>query len=234
MTRRHLELDMARQPDETTCGPTCLQAVYRYLGDDVPLDRIVEEVPVLSGGGTLAVFLACHALKRGYRATLYPYNLNLFDPTWFDLDRYALAERLYLQVQYRQGSKVQLATRAFLDYLELGGELRFVDLSPRLIRRLLDGGLPVLAGLSATYLYREAREIGLSQHDDVRGEPAGHFVVLSGYEERARRVLVADPLHPNPLGPDGFYAVSADRLLTAILLGVLTYDANLLQIEPAP
>ena len=69
--------------------------------------------------------------------------------------------------------------------------------------------------------------------DDVRGEPAGHFVVLTGYDERSGKVSVADPLQPNALGKDGRYRVSAQRLITSILLGVLTYDANLLQIRPS-
>ena len=35
--RKRLVLDMPGQPDDSTCGPTCLHAVYRYHGDDVPL-----------------------------------------------------------------------------------------------------------------------------------------------------------------------------------------------------
>jgi hypothetical protein len=32
------------QPDETTCGPTCLHAVYRYWGDTEPLDTIIARM----------------------------------------------------------------------------------------------------------------------------------------------------------------------------------------------
>ena len=32
------------QPDETTCGPTCLHAVYRYWGDQEPLDTIIARM----------------------------------------------------------------------------------------------------------------------------------------------------------------------------------------------
>ena len=77
-----LELEMLPQPDDTTCGPTCLHAVYRYYDDPVPLPQLIDEVEPLSTGGTLAVSLACHALRRRYRATIYTYNLTLFDPTW--------------------------------------------------------------------------------------------------------------------------------------------------------
>ena len=35
---------------------------------------------MLDQGGTLDVFLANHALQRGYKATILTYNLDLFDP----------------------------------------------------------------------------------------------------------------------------------------------------------
>jgi len=38
-------------------------------------------------GGTLAVNLANHALRRGYRALIVTYNLTVFDPSWFRADR---------------------------------------------------------------------------------------------------------------------------------------------------
>ena len=41
-----IELDVAMriQPDETTCGPTCLHAVYRYWGTERSLDSLIGEV----------------------------------------------------------------------------------------------------------------------------------------------------------------------------------------------
>ena len=78
-----LEFDILPQPDNMSCGPTCLHALYRYYGDELPLEAVIEQVESLEGGGTLAVLLACHALRRGYDATIYTYNLKVFDPTWF-------------------------------------------------------------------------------------------------------------------------------------------------------
>ncbi|HPF71947.1 MAG TPA: cysteine peptidase family C39 domain-containing protein, partial [Candidatus Krumholzibacteria bacterium] len=80
MSRAVLPFEIAPQPDETTCGPTCLHAIYRYYGDDIPLDQVVREVPTLEQGGTLAVLLAGHALARGYRAAIHTYKLQIFDP----------------------------------------------------------------------------------------------------------------------------------------------------------
>lgn len=229
-----LQLDILPQPDDFTCGPTCLHSVYRYFGDDVALPDVIAEVPKTPSGGTVAVYLANHALRRGYAATLYTYNLRLFDPTWFQ-GEVDLADRLRRQSEFKSPTRPVFAqiTDGFLEFLERGGKLRFVDPSGELLRRYLRRGVPILTGLSSTFLYRHPREYGDDdQDDDIRGEPQGHFVVLCGYRPRKRSVLVADPFEENPLSPGQHYEVRLERVLCAIMLGVLTHDANLLMIEP--
>ena len=88
------------QPDDATCGSACLQAVYAFYGDELPLDEVVRGVTPLDTGGTLAVYLACHALRRGYDATLYTYNLHMFDPTWFSRKADLRAKLTELGVRY--------------------------------------------------------------------------------------------------------------------------------------
>lgn len=228
-----LPFEMLPQPDATTCGPTCLHALYRYYGDQTDLSQVISEVSVLSGGGTLAVFLACHALRRGYRATIYTYNLQLFDPMWFGEPPIDLRGKLAAQVQVKADLKLHEATDGYLEFLDLGGTVRFQDLTTKLVRKYLTQGRPILTGLSATYLYHASREYGEDGiSDDVQGFPVGHFVVLCGYEREERDVLVADPLHPNPMAAHHTYPVSIDRVLGAVLLGIVTYDANLLILEP--
>jgi hypothetical protein len=215
-----------------TCGPACLHGLYRHYGDDVPLARVIADIHTLDKGGTLDVFLANHALKRGYEATILTYNLDLFDPTWFALPNDEIRTRLVSQAKVKPWRRLQAATRGYAEFLRLGGKLELRDLEPSLLRRFLQRG-PVIAGLSATYLYRAVRDIPESNaDDDVRGEPVGHFVVLTGYRRDTREILIADPLKANPLVRSRYYAVQVQRLIGAILLGVMTYDANLLVIEP--
>jgi len=179
------------------------------------------------------VFLANHALANGFEATIYTYNLEVFDPTWFEGDGVDLISTLTLQRDFKDRSALSVATDGYLEFLGRGGSLRFVDLSRQLLRDLLRPGHPILTGLSATYLYRCAREFGPEDaDDDIRGEPVGHFVLLTAYEEATDSVLISDPMHDNPRGKQN-YRVHVDRLIGAILLGALTYDANLLRIEPA-
>jgi len=98
----------------------------------------------------------------------------------------------------------------------------------------LNKRVPILTGLSSTYLYGSMREYGENlDYDDLRGEPSGHFVVLNGYDKNRRTISVADPLHSNPLGEGPIYETEIDRLINAILLGIVTYDANLIVITPA-
>lgn len=230
---RRLRFQIAAQPDEVTCGPTCLHGIYRYHGDEISLEEVIGGVDMLGGGGgTLDVFLANHALARGYRVTLYTYNLRLFDPTWALLPVADLMARLEAQAAAKDDAKLRLASRGYLRFLELGGKLRFEDLRPALLRRFLGRGVPVMTRLSATYLYQSRREIPEScAPDDVRGQPAGHFVVLSGYDRGTRLVDVADPYEWNPISGQRYYSVDLHRLINAVLLGSLTYDANLLVIE---
>jgi len=226
-----LDIDVQRQPDNTTCGPTCLHAVYQYYGDTLDLAAVIGEVPTLPTGGTLAVHLANHALSRGYHATLFTYNLTLFDPTWFAPGAPPIVDRLAAQRQAKADPKLALATDAYLEFVALGGRVRLEDLTADLLETYLRRGAPLLTGLSATYLYRCARERD-DRYDDTGGEPTGHFVVISGYDAARREVLVRDPLHDHPGQWGSAYRVALERLTAAIMLGIVTYDANVLVLEP--
>ncbi len=232
--KAHRSLEILPQPNDTTCGPTCLHALYRYYGDPTELGQVIHEVVPLKHRGTLAVLLALHALRRGYRATIHTFNLHVFDPSWFEDGAGDLAANLRAQARAKPDLKLRFATDAYLEFLELGGTICFNELTASLLRRPLDAGQPVLTGLSATYLYGSPREVGVRKirYDPIRGEPAGHFVVLTGYERRTRQVVVADPLLEKPRFKGHYYRAPMQRVLGAILLGVLTYDANFLVLEP--
>lgn len=227
-----IAFEIGPQPDGETCGPTCLHSVYRYFGNSIPLEQVIREVPRLEEGGTLGVYLGSHALRLGYQVTIYTYNVQVFDPTWFSPGGKGAAAGLDQQVRIRKDKKLLRASQAYREFLALGGELRFEDLTPALLRRYLTQSIPILTGLSATYLYQCAREYG-TRYDDLRGRPTGHFVVLVGYGRDCGSVLVADPLLPNPFSSTQYYSVDLHRAISAILLGVITYDANLLIVRPA-
>lgn len=231
MEFRTLGLEIHAQPNDETCGPTCLQAVYQYYNDYQPLEKVISQVKTLKTGGTLAVMLGNHALARGYQATIYTYNLQMFDPTWFR-GKVDLAAKLTEQREYKTAKKFQVATDSYLKFLEKGGKIKFEELNSKLIRSLLNQNLPILTGLSATYLYNCAREIGeTNQYHDIQGEPTGHFVVVQGFDPVNKLAHIADPLEKNPISDTQHYMVTLQRLVNSILLGIVTYDANLLIIS---
>lgn len=227
-----LDFDIKAQPDEVTCGPTCLHAIYRHHEDTIGLKQVIEEVKKLKTGGTLAVMLGNHALKRGYKVSLHSYNLNVFDPSWHNLPKKKLIANLKRQMSYKlKQRRLRIASRAYIKFLELGGKLLWSELNEELIKSYLTKSIPILTGLSATYLYGTPREIdSTNKYDSIRGVPVGHFVIINGYDEANKFVYVADPMNPNPLKSQ-YYNVSFERLIQAILLGIVTYDANLLIIE---
>jgi len=228
-----LNFDIKAQPDEVTCGPTCLHALYQYYQDPITLKEVVNEVKHLKNGGTLAVMLGNHALKRGYKAHIYTYNLTVFDPTWFKQSSSKMIQSLKRQMQYKFNSrKLHVASKAYIKFLEAGGKILNSELDDKLIKSYLQRQVPLLTGLSATYLYGTPREISSNnKYDSIKGEPVGHFVVINGYDEPSDTVYLADPMNPNPLKSQ-YYSVNFDRLINSIMLGIVTYDANLLIIEP--
>jgi hypothetical protein len=227
-----LTLDMLAQPDDNTCGPTCLQAVYRYYEDDVALNQLIGEVPSLEGGGTLGVMLANHALSRGYQAQIYTYNLMIFDPTWFR-PGVVLKEKLQQRSGVVTDAKQCIAIQEYIGFLEQGGRLCLEDLTRSVLRRFLTAGQPILTGLNSTFLYRTPRVYGEAMvDDDIRGEVVGHFVVLCGYDRPNKTIRVADPYSDNPYSKEHYYDVPIDRVMGAIMLGVMTHDANFLIIHP--
>jgi hypothetical protein len=68
------KVSILAQPDDRTCGPTCLHALYGYYGDDLPLERVIAEVGDLVSGGTLAATMrqggAAMVADRDYLDTL--------------------------------------------------------------------------------------------------------------------------------------------------------------------
>lgn len=232
---REIVFDIQAQPDDITCGPTSLHAIYQYYNDDISLQQVIREANILEEGGTLGVFLAIHALKRGYKSTIYTYNLEIFDPSWF-YERANLKSKLLEQRIIKKKRKLQIATEGYLEFLELGGKIRYQILTRALLRKYLNRNCPILTGLSATYLYQSKRELPVSlteiEYDDIKGYPSGHFVVLCGYDKKQKLVTLADPLKPNPISNNNIYQVNIDHLINSILLGILTYDANFILIEP--
>ncbi len=234
MKKESKKIEMLAQPNDVTCGPTCLHAIYHFYGVEISLNEVIKSVEYLETGGTLSVLLGLHALNMGFEVTINVLDLQVFDPTWF-MQETNLIEKLESQMKYKKSKKLHLASHAYIKFLEQGGKIISRDISSRFLKNAFEQYGPILSGLSSTYLYRSARECtdenDQSYYDDIKGEPCGHFVVLNGYCGDSKMISVADPYSKNPYA-ERYYEVRVSRLINAILLGELTYDANLLFIKP--
>jgi hypothetical protein len=228
-----LPVQIQRQPDYTTCGPTSLHALYSYFGDDVTLPQVISEMKMHSTGGTVSVHLGVHALRRGYEATTWVSNVNYWDPTWFEreTDLAAKLRARFAAKGWHQSERHAAALAGVEEYLAHGGKYAWGDLTPQRIADVLAQGLPILAGTNGVYLYQCMRETE-SGPNDITGDPYGHFIVVCGYRSSDDSVSVADPLMDNPAHGSKYYRASVHRLIGAIFLGATSDDANCLVIRP--
>jgi len=231
-----LNVTIHPQHDGVSCGPTCLHALYRYFGDTIQLHQTMAEVPYLETGGTLAVLLGCHALKQGYHATLHSFNLQVNDPSWFNHNSGHLIDKLRIQLLRATDTKTLNTTQAYIHFLEMGGVIHFSDVTFDVIRGYIDKGIPLLSGVSGTWLYQNMRDYTSDDnkvvYDEWIGAPTGHFVVIRGYEAANETLHLADPYTPHPLSDGHYYQTSFSHWLHAHLLGIISYDAELLAITP--
>jgi hypothetical protein len=228
-----LPVQIERQPDYTTCGPTALHAIYHYYNDPIDLETVINETPKLPGGGTLGVHLSVHALQRGYEVDTWVCNVRHMDPTWFQQPTDVLA-KLKARIAAKgltDDPRYGPAIRAVEQYVQLGGRLKWGDLTPALLGTVMARGTPLLTGTNGTYLYQCSRETEAGL-DDVAGDAFGHFIVISGYRSADETVAIADPLLDNPAHGTKYYRASVYRLLASIFLGVGSDDGNLMLIRP--
>lgn len=232
MQSSDLPFSIQAQPTETSCGPTCLHAVYAHFGIEYSLERLIREVPEHADGGTSSVMLAQHAVSQGLQASIYSYNVKVFDPTWENATSQQIAIKLTQRSERTHSVKARANLQAYVNFINSGGTIRFDELTSELLCRILDRGTPMIAGLSSTYLYRNCRIDKDGKDSDIYGEPEGHFVVIADWHPEEQEFVVADPYQKNPMAQGRTYKVGSHRLINSILLGIVTYDANLLVIQP--
>ena len=174
----------------------------------------------------------------GYHATIYTYNITVFDPTWFTGPDVDIAERLRGSAR-QEGRPAAARDDGYLEFLRLGGRLRFVDLSPTLIRRILRRRFPIITGLCSTYLYRAARELGANAApDDVRGMPVGPFRRHRRLRRRAparagRRPLSAESVRRRRTNTGSASTASSPRSCSASSRTTRTCSSSIRRPQPA-
>ncbi len=226
------DIKIENQPNDTTCGPTCLHSIFTFLKKPIPLKKTIAEVRYLDNGGTMGEALGIYALENDLKVTIYTHNLSVFDPTWFKIGKAKLIKKLKKQIRAPKTLKIKKSSKLYIDFLKLGGKVKFEPLTSEFLSQLLEVKGPVIVGLSSTYLYMSPRERNDdNEYDDVYGSPQGHFVVLGGINEDRTKVEVYDPLDENPISKSNNYKIDTTQFINSILIGAITYDANIIVIE---
>ncbi|MCB9691481.1 MAG: C39 family peptidase [Alphaproteobacteria bacterium] len=234
MTELRLTVPPLVQPDEVSCGPTCLAAVLQFHGVDTDVARVRAKTPRNPDGGTFAPYLGRAAIAHGMRVCCHPFAVQVFDPSWWDLPHDEVARRLRLRTEGLKPGRLRRVHEAWLAYMMDGGDVELGELRTHRLTDALDAGHPLICGLSITWLYQEPRERPHdNQDDDIHGAPVGHFVVVTGYAEGGDSFFVTDPWPQPPFDrEEGVYTVGRRRLTQAILLGDATHDAVIVEILP--
>ena len=234
MNKANIEYDIHvdPQPTVTSCGPTCLEALYSYYGVDNIRGKLIDQIQYTEDGGTLGVILGTDALERNFQVTIHTHNLMVFDPTWFDIKQEQLALKLRLQSQTSKSAKTRQASNYYAQFIEKSGQILFRSLNAEFLYQLLKDNGPVICGLSSTYLYQCQRETNDTMiYDDINGYAQGHFVVLCGITGDRSHVFVTDPFDSNPTFGGQKYWVDIQHFINSVLVGVITYDANFILIK---
>lgn len=231
-----LDIDMPDQPDDSSCGPTSLYSVYKFFGLDVTLETVIKELDGYDPAiGSYDAILGIDALKRGFDAIITPFNLNVFDWSWFGLNMDALRIKLDRLASVGLSETVRKLASLYVEFIDRGGRIVF-QYNPEqafFTANYYTGVVPLICGLSSTWIHQSKRENPDTGEYDEYGRMMGHYVVLGGWEWGLNpvRTTVYDPYGSRTLFRSNKYILEYDQLLTAMMLGTNTHEGNLLRIS---
>lgn len=234
-----MKLDIPRiLQGPSSCGHSSLLQVLKYYGKDLELKEVVSEISNCEVEdlklGASECELGMFAMKKGFKSTIISLDVRRFDATWFDLSHEELKKKLELRSKFLQSvspedckegygtTYLDNVTRYYPEYLEKGGEIKFLPISKELIKKYVYNKIPVLALLSSQLYFKKPRKYK-GEFDDIKGKPHGHWIVISGYDEK--NFIITDPA--DDLEKDGNVVIDQNYLISAIN----TYGPVILVIE---
>lgn len=188
MVKVKLKVPRFKQTDPMGCGHASLQEVFVYYGKNVPQSKILRDIGV-RGYGSWITQLGLYAMKNGFKAKIITEDANYLDPTWKKLSKKNLIKKLRVALKKANGRMKKDAYRYLIKFLKNGGYLEFRQATKSDVVRYLKKKIPVIMCLSSTVLHK-GRRYGKKGKRSEYGYPAGHFVVVSGYNNG--RFTIAD------------------------------------------
>lgn len=160
-----LNFSLNSKPYYQNCGLKCLDALFQYYRiDKTPKDLIKKDTnkPLwISDLGSLV-------LGAGLPVTLFTYSQKIFRPEWFNFSK----QKIFAKLRKREKNLlIDRARRSILDFLKLGGKLKFEVLNAERLKYYIKNKKPVLLAASSSIIHH-------------RFMLSGHFVVLIGYDKK--------------------------------------------------
>jgi len=186
---------------KNTCGPSSLQQILAYYGIEMDLKKIMRNVKIYKGGFAFMSDLATYVKKLGFDSKIICYDASIVDPTWSELSKRKIIQKLVKRFKFEKNGIKKL-----IKFLKVNGKLEIRIPTKELILSYLKKKVPPIICLSSTILRGKSRRYK-GKYDDIKGNPIGHFLVISGYDNGY--FIVTDPSRISK----GIYKVKEDKLL---------------------
>lgn len=175
--------------------------------------------------------------KLGFgKVSIVTGDLDYFDLTWINLDKYELLEKLEkVKLYYRKKMYYKRSYKEDYDYMK--GWIKWLNVDgcdnnliidqdfPKYIRRYLDHGRPVLGSFNWTALHKFKKSSSYSsKNEDITGYADEHAVVIRGYDDFG--IFVVDSHYQYYKGrhkkyQNGYYKISWAKFLVNAAWGDL-------------
>ncbi|MFH1385599.1 MAG: hypothetical protein ABIG65_00960 [Patescibacteria group bacterium] len=213
MTKKDLKIPQFNQITPYSRIPACLQEVFGFYKKHISQEKIMGSSLNPKLGMSLpeaGIFVG----KYGFTSSIIVNNIEIFDPTWFNLDEKKLTENLKLRRRY-VGKYYKYLIDLYLKYIKSGGKIKFDTIGANLLKKCLSRDIPIIMELASTFLYKKAKsgKPG-SFNEPFDGEVEGHGVVIAGFDGNKFKII--DPnIKNNPYSKNGIYWIGSDELLAS-------------------
>jgi hypothetical protein len=220
------------------CMQTATTQLISFYNPAIKLEDVLREVPVyVENGekiGTSPGHLAAY-LAKNYKTVVYIFDTELFDRSWHDLSPEQVIKQLKKRQKYIPANAwLAKYHHILVDGWELfataGGRFRFIPITIKLLRELLDDG-PYLMMVNSTYLNEQAK-----QHyskvadkfvpDPIKGRSLTHAVTCAGYKDGKFLIIDPDP----PRGVQQKRWVAEDHILASVMAAQTESDNLLMKV----
>jgi hypothetical protein len=222
------------------CMQTSATQLLSFFDPTVKVEDVIKEVPVYVENsekiGTSPGHLGAYFVQKGYKTTVYIFDVELFDLSWESSSGIEIIKLLKRRQEYiPANSWLAKYHHILVDGWELfvkaGGSFAQPPLSKQLIIDLLTKS-PILVMVNSTYLNHQSKQQynkneDKFEDDAIKGRSLTHGVTCAGYKDDKFLIVDPDP----PAGIEQHRWIESDHLIASIMAAQTESDNLLMVIE---